>query len=315
MFKKIITIVISVVFTLAMISNTSFAEGEKIIVITHGADSDPFWNIIKNSVKEAGKDIKVDIKYLNPKSGSLSDMSQMIIEATRQNPAGIITTIANINVLKKAYKAIVDQKIPFITINAGSGRQAKNIGSIMHIKQPEFKTGYALGRKAKKSGINSFLCVNHQKSIISLEERCRGFADGLGIPFKSQMIDSGFDPRVIENRVMSYLKANPYTSAVLTLGIVSAESVIKVLSKLNIDSKQMFFATFDISSSIIDAIQQDKIDIAVDQQPYLQGYLSVILLTNYIRYDLIPVGNIDSGPNFITKSKIGKIKELAGKYR
>lgn len=315
MLNKITSILLSVFTAFILLVNTAYAEGEKIYVVTHGADSDPFWTLIKNSVKNAGSIINVDITYLNPKNGSISEMAELLIYSVKQKPTGIITTIANEAILRKAFKMISDNNIPLITINTGSARQAKKIGSLIHVKQPEFKAGFNLGLKAKTAGAKSFLCVNHQKIVIVLEERCRGFADGLGVQFKNQMIDTGLDPEVIENRVMSYLKANPFTTAILTLGIVSAEATVSAVSKLDLDNNALFFATFDISQTIIEAIINHEIDVAVDQQPYLQGFLSVVLLANYIRYDIMPVNNIDSGPRFITRDKLGKIKEYIGKYR
>jgi len=57
------------------------------------------------------------------------------------------------------------------------------------------------------------------------------------------------------------------------------------------------------------------VTFAIDQQPYLQGYLPVVLLANYVRYGVIPSNNINSGPGFITKDNIALVEKLAGEYR
>ena len=48
------------------------------------------------------------------------------------------------------------------------------------------------------------------------------------------------------------------------------------------------------------------------KQPYLQGYLPVVILTNYSRYGVLPSGHINSGPGFITAQTIEKVEALAG---
>ena len=57
------------------------------------------------------------------------------------------------------------------------------------------------------------------------------------------------------------------------------------------------------------------VTFAIDQQPYLQGYLPVVLLANYVRYGVIPSNDINSGPGFITKDNIALVEKLAGEYR
>ncbi|MBV9635346.1 MAG: sugar ABC transporter substrate-binding protein, partial [Methylobacteriaceae bacterium] len=67
----------------------------------------------------------------------------------------------------------------------------------------------------------------------------------------------------------------------------------------------------DISKAIKDGIME----AAIDQQPYLQGYLPVVFLTEYARYGVIPANNINTGPGFVTKKNIGLVEKLAGEYR
>ncbi len=75
------------------------------------------------------------------------------------------------------------------------------------------------------------------------------------------------------------------------------------------------FGTFDLSSEIAEAIKKGEINFAIDQQPYLQGYLPVVILTNYARYGVLPSGNINSGPGFITKDNIALVEKYAGEFR
>ena len=77
----------------------------------------------------------------------------------------------------------------------------------------------------------------------------------------------------------------------------------------------MYFGTFDLSSEIAKAIKEDVIKFAIDQQPYLQGYMPVVILSLYSRYGIVPSNNINSGPGFITKANIAQVEKLAGEIR
>ena len=45
---------------------------------------------------------------------------------------------------------------------------------------------------------------------------------------------------------------------------------------------------FDLGPDTLHAVQKGKLLFAVDQQPYLQGYLPVVMLANRARYGLLP---------------------------
>jgi simple sugar transport system substrate-binding protein len=72
-------------------------------------------------------------------------------------------------------------------------------------------------------------------------------------------------------------------------------------------------ATFDLSGDVIDAINNDEILFAVDQQQYLQGYLPVVFLNLY-KTNLNTVGGglpVLTGPGFVTKDNAAQVAELA----
>ncbi|MDX1737575.1 MAG: substrate-binding domain-containing protein, partial [Alphaproteobacteria bacterium] len=143
---------------------------------------------------------------------------------------------------------------------------------------------------------------------------CQGFADGLGIELGNQMIDSGQDPSEIKNKVLAYLSANPSTDAILTLGPTSADPTLLALSE-NGMAGSIYFGTFDLGGEIVKAIKDGVIQWGIDQQPFLQAYLPVVVLTNYHRYGVLPGNNINSGPGFVTKDGLKMVEKFAGEYR
>ncbi|MET3601776.1 sugar ABC transporter substrate-binding protein [Martelella mangrovi] len=291
------------------------AEGERFVLISHAPDSDSWWNTIKNAINVAGEQMDVEVEYRNPPTGDLADMGRIVQQAAASNPDGIIVTIADFDVLSGPVSDAVAKAIPVITINSGTEEQSKQLGAMMHVGQPEYMAGKLAGERAKKeSGADSFLCVNHYITNPASVERCQGFADGLGVELGEQMIDSGMDPSEVKSKVMAYLNSNPDTGAILTLGPNSAEPTIAALDEMG-QSGEIYFGTFDLSSGIADAIKAGTVNFAIDQQPYLQGYLPVVILTNYARYGVMPGNSINSGPGFITDSNIELVEKYAGQYR
>src|SRR5450830_1364003 len=327
---------------LVLAAGASQAAGEKFVLISHAPDSDSWWNTIKNAIKQAGEDFNVTVDYRNPPNGDLADMARLVEQASARNYDGVIVSIADFSVLQKPLAQVVAKKIPLITINSGTLAQSEQLGAIMHVGQPEYEAGLGAGQRAKAAGIKSFVCVNHYATNPSSFERCRGFAEAIGVDFKAATLDVGEDPTTIESKLSAYLRNNPKTQAVLALGPTSAHASLKALEKMGLKGK-MWFATFDLSDEISKGIKDGSIQFAIDQQPYLQGYIPVAVLAimkqdkitdlakvreklinnpkfkaRLAEYGLAPSygpRHIGSGPGYVTKDYIAKVEKYAGPFR
>ena len=309
------TVAVTAVAAAALVGGTAaHAEGERYVLVSHAPDSDSWWNTIKNALALAGDQMGVEVEYRNPPTGDLADMARIIEQAAASAPDGIITTIADFDVLAGPIQAAVDAGVDVIIMNSGTPEQAAELGALMYVGQPEYDAGLAAGQRAARDGIGSFLCVNHVISNPVVAERCQGFADGLGVELGESMIDAGQDPQEIRNRVMAYLNANPDTDAVLTLGPTSADPTILALEEMGI-AGDIYFGTFDLGENIVQGIRNGVIEWGIDQQPFLQAYLPVVVLTNYHRYGVLPGNNINSGPGFITADGLSLVEQYAGEFR
>jgi simple sugar transport system substrate-binding protein len=305
----------AMVAAVATTTSSALADNERFVFVSHAPDSDSWWNVIKNALKNAEHDEGVKVEYRNPPTGDIADMARIIQQATASNPNGIVTTIADFDVLQSAIQGAVAKGIPVITVNSGTAEQSKELGALMHIGQPEYDAGKGAGERAKKAGVTHFLCVNHYITNPASVQRCQGYADGLGVKLGDQMIDSGIDPTGIYNKVKAFLASHPDTDGIITLGPNSADPTIKYLRDTGSRSKFKSVISFDLDGDISKAIKDGTMDAAIDQQPYLQGYLPIVFLTQYVRYGVMPANNVNTGPGFVTKKNIELVEKLAGEYR
>lgn len=315
---------------------------ERYVLISHAADSDVWWNTVKNAIKQAADDFGVTVDYRNPPDGDLADMARLVEQAAARNYDGVAFDIADFDVLSKPAMRVSAKRIPLVTINSGTTEESRKLGAIMHIGQPEYEAGKEAGERAKAAGIQSFVCVNHYSTNAASFQRCKGFADAIGVDARTSMIDSGVDPTVVASKVSAYLRNHPGTQAILALGPNSAEPSLQALQRMGLAGK-VYFATFDLSGAIIDGIRKGTINFAIDQQPYLQGYMSIAALaiaherntrdtaaiiatlkanpTFQARlkdYGLAPVytkDGVSSGPAFVTKDNVDTVAKYAGEYR
>jgi simple sugar transport system substrate-binding protein len=106
------------------------------------------------------------------------------------------------------------------------------------------------------------------------------------------------------------LQQDPSIDGVVTLGAQVASVAEKAIASSNSKAK---LATFDLNADVAKAVVAGKMLFAVDQQPYLQGYLAVVMLTQY-KSNLNVLGGgqpVLTGPTLVTKENAAAIEKLA----
>jgi simple sugar transport system substrate-binding protein len=128
MMKKLM-LTAAVVAAPFMVSAQTSGDNLTYILVSHAPDSDSWWNTVKNGIALAGTQMGVTVEYRNPPTGDLADMARIIEQAAASQPDGIITTLADFDVLSGPIRAAVDQGIDVIIMNSGTPAQACNTRS------------------------------------------------------------------------------------------------------------------------------------------------------------------------------------------
>ncbi len=278
----------------------------KIAVVTHGGAGDAFWSIVKAGAEQAGKDMGDKVSYES--SGDPNTQSQLIDAAINQKPDGLVVSMANPEGVRAAVKRAVAAGIPVITINAGEA-QSKAYGALTHIGSDEGVAGQAVGSELKKDGVKNVICVIQEAGNVSLEQRCAGVKQTLGGKITNLQVDNNNLPGA-QQIIQAKLQQDTSIDGVVTLGAQVASVAEKAIASANSKAK---LATFDLNADVAKAVVAGKMLFAVDQQPYLQGYLAVVMLTQY-KSNLNVLGGgqpVLTGPTLVTKQNAAAIEKLA----
>ncbi|WP_170762473.1 sugar ABC transporter substrate-binding protein [Ruegeria lacuscaerulensis] len=282
------------------------AFAQEIVVVSHGQANDAFWNVVKNGVEQAGKDVGVNVEYRAPETFDMVAMSQLIDAAVNQEPDGLIVSIPDADALGPSIERAVEAGIPVISINSGSD-VSKELGALLHVGQDEFDAGKAAGEALASMGGTTAICVNHEVGNVALDLRCAGFAEGFG--GNVEVLPTSNDPSEIESKVAAALAANEAIDTVMALGASSAgEPTVEAVTG---SGRDVNVASFDLSANFLQSIADGDAAFAIDQQQYLQGYLAVNFMGLHAKYGLMPGGNVPSGPNLVTSDKAAQVIELS----
>jgi len=282
----------------------------KIIVVTHGQALDPFWLMVRNGVETAARETNSEVEYHAPEKFDLGAMSKLIDVAVSSKPDGLIVSIPDASAVGRSIQAAVAAKIPVISINSGLDA-SKKLGCLIHIGQEEENAGKAAGERMKQMGVKNAVILNQEIGNVALDQRTKGFRDGFEGPFHHvQVLPVTIDFQQCHDALAAYLQKNPDLDGVMALGPVAAEPALQLLNERGkIDKIKL--CTFDISPPVIEALLKKQMSFAVDQQQWLQGYLPVVFLANYLKYGSI-VQNILilTGPSFVTPENVEQVAKL-----
>lgn len=275
-------------------------------VVTHGRTGDAFWDIVKTGVDQAGEDMNVQVTYGS--SGDPTRQSQLIDNAIARDVDGLVVSMANPAGVRSSVERAVSEDIPVITINSGMDK-SQEFGAITHVGQSEELAGEAAGKRLKEAGLKNVICVIHEQGNVGLAQRCRGAGTGLGKELTPLVVDIS-NIADAQNTIKSTLIADKSIDGVLTLNPVVAKAAVQAKKEANSDA---VLATFDVSVDVAEAVEAGDLLFAVDQQPYLQGYLPIVMLALKNRNGNEVGGGhpVYSGPGFVTKENAAQVKRFA----
>ena len=120
------------------------------------------------------------------------------------------------------------------------------------------------------------------------------------------------DPEDAAQRIAGALASDRAVDGIIALGPAGAAPVLAALRESGRLGK-LRAGTFDLSPEVLAAVRDGDLSFAIDQQPYLQGYLAVVLLAKYLDTRAMPGGGqvVRTGPTFVTRDDAAEVIALS----
>ncbi len=277
-----------------------------VAMITHEVPGDSFWDLIRKGAQAAADKDNIELRYSNdPEAPNQANLVQTAIDSGVQ---GIALTLAKPDAMAPAVKSALDKGIPVVAFNSGFDN-FKAMGIQEYFGQDEKLAGVAAGERLQKDGAKKIICVIQEQGQVALESRCAGVREGFKGQSEILNVNSKDMPSV-ESTITAKLQSDKSVDHVVALGAPIALAAVQ--SKNNAGSSATV-VTFDTNAALVDAITTGDVKWAVDQQPFLQGYLAIDSLWLYLNNkNLIGGGQATlTGPSFIDETNIDSVAELA----
>jgi simple sugar transport system substrate-binding protein len=275
-------------------------------MVTH-SDDGTFWSVVKKGMEDACAALAVNCVW----SPSFNDPSKQVSDieaAVAAGSNGIGVSLASPEAVVPAATAAVAAGIPVVTLNSGVN-DYQSIGAITHIGQTEIAAGNGAGLRFNELGATKVLCAQQEQGNVGLEERCEGLSQTFNGEVKTQFVGPDAEPDTQINTIAAELAADPDINAVFGVGPIVAFRAVDACAQ---SGRDCFIGGVDNSEDVTASIESGDINFTIDQQQYLQGYVTIVTLyLNNVNLNTLGGGfPILTGPGFVDTDTIAEIKAL-----
>jgi simple sugar transport system substrate-binding protein len=284
------------------------------IAVVGGSNDDAFWNIIKKGLDDATPGIVANggsVNYLRLVNydNFAPDVVQLIRTAISMDVDGLVIPDWVSEAEDPAIKDAVAAGIKVILMNAGGADKARELGAINYVGSDEYVAGTAGGEYFAAHGQKNVLCINTLPGTANIEARCKGVIDGItakgGKGAQLPLPSTSFgDATAVAEAIKATLLQDDTIDGVITISAGDADSAAIGISQADKTATTML-GTFDLNQAGLDRVKGGTQLFAIDQQPYLQGFLATTLLASAIDFGTdLPTFPVLTGPGIVDASNI-----------
>jgi simple sugar transport system substrate-binding protein len=299
------------------------AKKFKIIFVSPLGPGNQFMLPMIKGFQDAGRQLGLDVTFRgNQETNDFAAapvVKRLLEDAIATKPDAMVVSDQFPDVLNGDIKQAVSDGIPVVLTNGGYGEEG-NVGALAFVGTAERDLGQIGAQKLCGLGAKNVLVVTLPPGIPLVDLRMEGIAKGIA-PCKTTIIqvpqETLFDATKLVNTMLVAIQKDPTIDGVFSLGSCCGPAMVALVDQLGDRAKSMHFGTIDLGSPVLDALKSGKIHFAIDQQQYLEGYMPVVMLNNYLKFSISPVDTFfRTGPGIVTKDNAQKIIDLtAQNYR
>ena len=318
-------------FLLAGICSASFGGAAlaqeaplKIAFTVHSSATNTFWQTVKNGFDNACEKVQARCQMVFTQTeGSIEQQVANMQAAVAGHPDALITSLVDnnafVDVLTQARKSGV--LVIASNVDALEGPELKLREAF--VGQGLVKAGHSLGQAMsanfpKDGPVHVLVGVSAPGQNWS-EQRALGITKALddykaanpGRDISYKRIDSGSDMGITADRVGAYLNANPDTNVYFDTGYWCV-GVARVLRDRGVPAGKVLLGGFDLVPEMLQQMKAGYVQVAIDQQPFLQGVLPVMMV--YMNKTAgLPAFDVDTGQGVVLPKDADAIMALSKK--
>jgi simple sugar transport system substrate-binding protein len=276
----------------------------KFVFVSH-VTTNPFWVPLRYGAEDACALLGTSFQWTGSEKSIAAEMVNAFNTVVSAKADGIAIALVDPSAFNDPVEKALAAGIPVVSYNADT----KGNKRLCYIGQDLFLSGKALGQRIVETvgegEVAGFIATPGQLNIQPRMDGAREAIKESGKSIKLEEIATG--PTVNEelSRIQAYYTGHPDIKGMFAVDAGSTEGVAKTMAANKLHEKGINAGGFDLLPTTLDAISKGDLDFTIDQQPYLQGFYTIMVLFVYkISGGLSGLSDINTGLKFITKGNV-----------
>ncbi|MBV9392546.1 MAG: sugar ABC transporter substrate-binding protein [Verrucomicrobia bacterium] len=276
----------------------------KFTFVNH-VTTNPFFVPTRYGAEDACALLGCTYQWTGSEKSIATEMVNALNTAVSAGVDGIAVSLVDQSAFNAPVEAALKAGIPVVSYNA----DASGNGRLAYIGQDLFVSGKALGQRIVQSldegEVAGFIATPGQ---LNIQPRLDGAKEAIKESGKKITLNEvATGPTVNEelSAVEAFYVGHPNLKGMFAVDAGSTQAVGKTMATHQLREKGVRSGGFDLLPNTLDAISQGNLDFTIDQQPYLQGFYTVMVLFLYkISGGLTGPADINTGLKFVTKESV-----------
>jgi simple sugar transport system substrate-binding protein len=290
------------------------ASGSYKFTIVNHVTTNPFFAPTQAGAADACKLLGCSYQWTGSQTSNISEMVNAMNSALTAGVAGIGVSLVD----PKAFNAPVDKAlsagIPVVAYNADTVGNKR----LAYIGQDLFLSGQELGKRIAQlvpSGDVALFIAT--PGSLNIQPRINGALATLkGFPaIKTHVVATGAAVPQELTTIQSYAQGHPTTKGMFAVDAGSTQSVAQTIQKQGLKGK-IKGGGYDLLGPTTQLLNAGYIQVTIDQQPYLQGFLPILQLYMYKASNGVSgIADTNTGLKFVDSSNVkAYVSPSASKY-
>ncbi|CAP56572.1 sugar ABC transporter substrate-binding protein [Gluconacetobacter diazotrophicus] len=289
----------------------------RLVFVNH-VTTNPFFTATQYGLRDAAALVGADTQWTGSENSIAAEMITAINAAIAAKASAIAVCLVDPHAFNDPVERALAAGIPVFAYNAdapaGSGNKR-----LAYIGQDLFKAGQMMGQRILDlvPGGRVALMIATPGQL-NIQPRIDGAQDMLRKSGRSYQIDivaTGATVNEELSKVKAYYLGHSDVKGMFAVDGGTTQSVADTMAQYGLAAKGVRGGGFDLLPRTLRLINDGHLDFTIDQQPYLQGYYTVMEMYTYLMSGgLVGPAEINTGLKFVTKGDVAPYLATKSRY-
>ena len=285
----------------------------RLVFVNH-VTTNPFFVPTQYGIQDACAMTGCDYQWTGSATSNAAEMVNAMNAAIAGKADAIAVPIVDPAAFTKPIARAMDAGIPVFSYNADA-----NVGRLAYIGQDLYAAGVKMGERIASlvdgGKIALFISTPGQLNIQPRIDGAQAALKKSGKSFTIDVIATGATVDEELSKVKAYYIGHQDVKGMFAVDGGSTQGISEVMRQNKLAAKGMHGGGFDLLPRTLTNIQHGDLDFTIDQQPYLQGFYTVMEMVTFLASGgLVGPADVNTGLKFVTKSNVGAYLTTATRY-